>query len=409
MMRILALVHRVPYPPNKGEKIRAYHELRHLTERGHRVDLATFADAEEDLRWARELAELAENVRVVRKWRKPSTVRAGLAVPLARPLSVGYFWSSRFAYQVHGWLRDHDYDVALGYSSPMAEYLLGPRFDRRPMARVMDFVDVDSEKWRQYAGRVELPMSAVYKAEAELLSRYERKVAREFDASILVSRAEAEAFRKIAPDARRIVDVPNGVDTEFFGATERRPAHPPTPLLVFVGQMDYFANVDAVRWFGREVFPKIKAAYPGARFRIVGRNPTEEVEDLKSIDGVEVTGPVPDVREHLDEATLVVAPLRIARGIQNKVLEAMAARAPVVASPAAFEGIEGEPDVHAAVADGVEAQVAAILALIADRDRRKAMAARARTLVEKTYAWGPAMTRLEDVLLEAAADARRRR
>lgn len=397
-LSILALVHRVPFPPNKGEKIRAYQELKHLHAKGHQIDLLTFADVDEDLLHGPELEKICRRVRIIPKNRKLGRIRSGFALPTGKPLSVGYFHSFRMNRVLEAWLRSTTYDVAFCYSSPMAEYVRS-----RPLPKVMDFVDVDSDKWRQYAEHTQEPMRSVYRLEARLLASYEREIAERFDASVLVSQAEAEAFLEVAPKAKRVVGIPNGVDTVFFGATQRKPEPVEAPLLVFVGQMDYFANVDAVTWFAKSVFPRVLKLRPRARFRIVGRAPTAEVQALAQLPGVEVTGGVPDVREHLGVATVAVAPLRIARGIQNKVLEAMAAQVPVVLSSNAFEGIEGVAGEHALVADREETTADAIERVLAEPRLAASLVENARRLVEERYAWAPAMDRIEALLQDAAA------
>ena len=403
-MRILALVHRVPFPPNKGDKIRAFHELKYLAGRGHAIDLGTFADVEEDRAWKHDLLRYCRDVAIIPKDRRLSRAWSVLALTRRRPLSVGYFDSVRMKRQVARWLAERDYDAALCYSSPMAEYVRTRRTDRPRMARVMDFVDVDSDKWRQYAKHVAQPMKTLYRFEARALAAYERAIAEEFDASTFVSGLEVEIFRKIAPAARRVVDVPNGVDSEYFGATSRNERAGGPPILVFVGQMDYFANVDAVRYFAREVFPLVRERVPDAEFRIVGRAPTAEVKALGERPGVVVTGAVPDIREHLAAATLMVAPLRIARGIQNKVLEGMAARMAVVASPEAMEGIEAQAGMHALVCADPASYRDAIVALVHDLARREALASAARALVVSKYAWESSMRKLEQLVEECARD-----
>lgn len=396
-LSILALVHRVPFPPNKGEKIRAYQELKFLAEQGHHIDLLTFADVKEDRSYGPELSKICRRVRIIPKNKKLGRLRSGWTLPVGRPLSVGYFHSFRMSRVLSRWLDETHYDVAFCYSSPMAEYVR-----HLALPKVMDFVDVDSDKWRQYAEHTKQPMKSVYKLEAHLLSDYERAIAESFEASVLVSEAEVGAFRKVAPGAKQIVSVPNGVDTAFFGQTVRTPEPAERPLLVFVGQMDYFANVDAVIWFANSVFPRIRAKRPSARFRIVGRAPTAEVKALADLPGVEVTGGVADVRDHLAVATIAVAPLRIARGIQNKVLEAMAACVPVVASPNAFEGIDGVAGEDALVAESEAPMAQAVERVLSEPGLGVALAKKARTLVEQRYAWAPAMARLEALLLAAA-------
>jgi polysaccharide biosynthesis protein PslH len=408
-LRILALVHRVPFPPNKGEKIRAFNELKYLSDRGHAIDLATFADVAEDMQWKDELRRYCRDVVIVSKNRRFSRARSVLALPRRQPLSVGYFESFRLGRRVDAWLAERKYDVAFCYSSPMAEYVRTPRAREKKMARVMDFVDVDSDKWRQYAEHTKQPMKTLYQLEARALAAYEKAVAAEFDASTFVSAAEAEMFRRSAPGARRVVDIPNGVDADYFGGTSRAGASAAGsggsgPVLVFVGQMDYFANVDGVVWFAQEVMPAVRERLPRAEFRIVGRAPSPEVLALASLPGVVVTGAVPDVRAHLAEATMMVAPLRIARGIQNKVLEAMAARVAVIASPAAMEGIEGVPGRDAIIASEAREWVDAIVALAGDQPRRASLEEAARELVVARYAWEPAMLRLETLMRECVQE-----
>jgi sugar transferase (PEP-CTERM/EpsH1 system associated) len=407
-VRILALVHRVPYPPNKGDKIRAYHEIKYLAEKGHTIDLLTFADVREDTAWRDALAKFCRDVQIVRLDRRFSRARSVLALPRGRPLSVGYFESFRFRRVLDRWLAERKYEIAFCYSSPMAEYVRGPSYAER-MARIMDFVDVDSDKWSQYAEHTRQPMKALYRFEAKNLATYERAIAEEFDASTFVSPAEAETFRTtVAPMARRVRDIPNGVDAEYFGAKARAPRPLASPLLVFVGQMDYFANVDGVTYFADEIMPRIRERLPGAEFRIVGRAPTADVEKLGRRPGITVTGDVQDVRDHLKEANVSVAPLRIARGIQNKVLESMAARVPSVVSPQAMEGIEGVHGKHALVCPDPESYARAVISLVEEPSAGAALASAARELVTSKYAWEPAMKRLEDLMLECAPGATKR-
>ena len=349
------------------------------------------------------LLEFCRTVDVLYKYRKLATARSPAALPFARPLSVGFYDSVRMRFLIRQAFLHNRYDAVFCYSSPMAQFVRTAKLPSPAPARVMDFVDVDSDKWRQYAEHKSQPMKAVYQLEATLLARYERVIAEEFDASVLVSAEEAKAFSKIAPRARQVVGIPNGVDTEFFGATVRKPAPATAPLFVFVGQMDYFANVDGVTHFAQDILPMVRASIPQARFQIVGRAPTAEVEALAKLPGVEVTGGVPDIRDYLGGATIMVAPLRIARGIQNKVLEAMAARVPVVAAPNAFEGIEGEAGVHALVCDEPGGYAEALIDLVGDPARQRLLADNARKLVEQSYAWAPAMQRLEDLIAECVA------
>jgi sugar transferase (PEP-CTERM/EpsH1 system associated) len=248
----------------------------------------------------------------------------------------------------------HDRNVAsiVAYSSPMGQYVLGPR--REDYRRIMDFVDVDSDKWRQYAEGKSWPMSWIYNREAKRLLDFEKQVAREFDASVFVTSYEVNLFDRLAPEtSRKHFAVANGVATDYFDpAIEfENPYSECTLPIVFTGMMDYWANIDAVSWFSRKVFPGIRSRVSNAEFWIVGASPTKDVLALDSLDGVHVTGRVTDVRPYLKHAKLAVAPLRIARGIQNKVLEALAMGCPVLCTSHAATGLQQSATMPVTVLD----------------------------------------------------------
>jgi sugar transferase (PEP-CTERM/EpsH1 system associated) len=260
----------------------------------------------------------------------------------------------------------------------------------------MDFVDMDSAKFADYAGAG--PLRWVHAREARTLFEFERATAARADASLFVSEAEAKLFRERVPGAN-VRAISNGIDLDYYRPDADFPRRPPDgPLIVFTGQMDYRPNVEAVAAFASESLPTILAAAPAARFAIVGRSPAPAVRQLAEREGVIVTGSVPDVRTWLAAADVVVAPLGIARGIQNKVLEAMAMARPVVASPAAFEGIEAEPGRDLIVADGAAEQAAAVLRLIEGRDAAEAIGASARNRVETAYRWDSRLAPLAQIL-----------
>jgi sugar transferase (PEP-CTERM/EpsH1 system associated) len=300
--------------------------------------------------------------------------------------------------------------VVLAFSSVMAQYV--PAADGRP--RVMDFVDADSEKWRLYAARSRWPSSWVYAREADRLGRFEAAVARAWDQSLFVCEREARVLRERAPNAR-IGVIPSGIDLEYYAPPIRTKArgngsgpHPgPGPRIVFTGMMDYLPNVDGVRWFADDVFPRVREAFPDARFTIVGRNPTRTVLGLASRPGIVVTGAVPDVRVHLADADLAVTPLRVARGMQNKVLEAMAMALPVVATSPVFEGLDAPEGVGVEVADEASAFAERVVALLRDDSRRLDAGHRARAYVERHHRWPDHGAALE-ALLEGLVTARSR-
>jgi sugar transferase (PEP-CTERM/EpsH1 system associated) len=261
----------------------------------------------------------------------------------------------------------------------------------RGARRVIDFCDIDSEKWRQYAEQKSFPMSWLYGYEAKQLLRYERQVARDYDASLFVSAPEAELFRRLAPESSpKIGHFSNGVDTDYFSPDQphANPYAPGERALVFTGAMDYWPNIDAVKWFAAEVFPTVRQRFPDARFYIVGSRPAPAVQALAQQPGIVVTGTVPDVRPYIAHAAVAVAPLRIARGVQNKVLEAMAMATPVVVSPQALEGIDAVPGSELVLADEPAAFADACAALLAGQDSANAAIGRAaRARVQRQYSW----------------------
>ncbi|MEA3038514.1 MAG: hypothetical protein QOE79_1027 [Sphingomonadales bacterium] len=396
MSELLFLAHRIPFPPDRGDKIRSWHILRHLAGLA-RVHLACFADDEAD---AAQLPALREalggrlgeaHVEVRRTGRAVAAARALLE---ARPVSLTAFDSPAMRRFVAGMLARAEVDTAYVFSGQMAQFV--PAGARQRL--VMDFVDMDSAKFAAYA-EAGGPLAPLHRREAAKLFAFECETAARADLSLFVSEAEARLFRDRAglPDAD-IRALTNGVDLDFYrpGAV---PAEAPRPLIVFAGQMDYAPNVDAASWFARDVLPWV----PGATFAIVGRNPTASLKALAS-DRVIVTGEVADVRPWLAAADVVTAPLRVARGIQNKVLEAMAAGRPVVASPAAVEGIEAERGRDLVVADGAEAQAQAVRDLLADPARAAAIGASARRRMEEAYRWD---ARLAPLALLVGLDGRR--
>jgi sugar transferase (PEP-CTERM/EpsH1 system associated) len=334
---LLLLVHRIPYPPNKGDKIRSYHLLRHLAQR-YTVHLGTFIDDENDLQYVDTVKDWCGDSHFIRLNPRLAKLRSLTAMLSKRPLSLDYYRSAEMQEWVDGIVKKHAIQRVMIFSSVMAQFTEHVAAARR----VIDFVDIDSDKWQQYADKKSWPMSWLYRREGQSLLSYERKLACAYDASLFVSQAESDLFKQLAPEsAAKIGYFNNGVDTEYFSPDlpHDNPYSANEKVMVFTGAMDYWPNIDAVQWFVSEVFPGVRQRHPEALFYIVGSRPSEQVLALAGIEGVRVTGSVPDVRPYLAYAHVAVAPLRIARGIQNKVLEAMAMAKVVVVSAQALEGI----------------------------------------------------------------------
>ncbi len=380
---LLLLVHRIPYPPNKGDKIRSYHLLKHLAQR-YRVHLATFIDDPDDWQHVPKVEELCASSHFVSLNPLAARVKSLGALVKGGSLSLDYYRDGGLQRWVDQTVAGLNVERILVFSSAMAQYA-----DKYPQAkRVVDFVDVDSDKWRQYADKKGWPMNWLYRHEARQLLSYERRVAREYDASLFVSAPEADLFRRLAPECgSKIGFFNNGVDTDYFSPDldHASPYAAGERAVVFTGAMDYWPNVDAVQWFAESIFPQLRARFADLRFYIVGARPTAAVQALARHPGVTVTGTVPDVRPYVAHARVAVAPLRVARGIQNKVLEAMAMATPVVVTPQALEGIDAEPGTELVLAEDENDFVEAVSALLYVPAHGIGKAARAK--VERHYSW----------------------
>jgi sugar transferase (PEP-CTERM/EpsH1 system associated) len=384
---LLFLVQRIPYPPNKGEKIRHYQFLRHLA-KSHNVHLGCLIDDPSDWDHVDTVKSWCADTHFARLDRGRDALSHLGALATGSALSVNLYRDARLARWTSGVLDRVRPKIVFVGSSNMAPYVRGR--DGRDGTYICDLVDVDSEKWRAYAEKASGPMKWLYGREARLVLNLERSIAREADYCTFVSEAEARMFRSLAPDqADRIVGISNGVDSDYFDPAGifAPPFDAALPNFVFTGTMDYVPNVDAVRWFAEDILPIVRRTLPDAQFHIVGTSPTPAVQALAGIDHVHVTGRVPDVRPYLAHATAAVAPMRIARGIQNKVLEAMAmARATVVTSDA-LEGIDATPGAELLLADDADGFASAVCRLAANPSERSRVGQAARRRVVDQFSW----------------------
>ncbi len=382
------LVHRIPYPPNKGEKVRAYHELRHLAAR-HDVRLACFVDDPADLPHVGVLRECCRDVLAVPLSRRLATLRAGLRWLGGGTLTEGYFNARAMHDGLRRWTETERFGAILAYSSSMAPFALAVPATRR----VLDFVDLDSAKWAAYARQRSFPASLVFGREGTRLAAREKAWARQFDASVFITPAEAADLD--APDvADRVHVVGNGV-TPPPGPT---PPLPREPDVGFVGMMDYFPNVEAVCWFVRDIWPLVRRRYPDATFWIVGRSPAAGVRALAAEPGVRVTGAVDNVGEYLAKFRVSVAPFLTARGLQNKVLEAMAARRPVVVTGRIARSLHGRAGEHFLAADEPAEFARRVIELIENDALANGLAERAAELIATRYRWDAEMEKLTAIV-----------
>lgn len=400
MPSLLFLAHRVPFPPNKGDKIRSYHLLRQLAQT-HNVFLGAFVDDPADLAPAKALDEFCEETCLIPLSPTQAKLRSLKGFLSGQPLTVPYYQDRGMQRWVDTVIEARDIERVLIFSAAMAQYVLADQY--RGLVRVVDFVDVDSDKWRQYADKHRWPMSWVYRREARRLLCFERRVAACCDASFFVSPAEANLFRSLAPrQVQRISHAANGVDLAFFdpALSFENPYSAHGPVLVFTGAMDYWPNSDAVAWFAKDVLPLIKQRHPNAIFTIVGGGAGPELQALTALPGVELAGRVPDVRPWIHFADIVVAPLRVARGVQNKVLEGMAMGRPTVVTPAALEGIAARVDDELLLGEDAARFSNAVCRALDDAALSQHLGKQGRALMERAYRWDSNMAAIERAFTE---------
>ena len=397
-MKVLFVCHRVPYPPKRGGKIRPFNIIKHLTEQGHRVTVASLARSPVELEEAQGLAGYCERmvVEVIPDWIAWPRMVAWL--PTTRPSSFAYFYSPALARRLDEELGGGGYDLLFTHCSSVAPYV---RAARGPL-RVLDYGDIDSQKWREYAQHRPQPLATGYKLEAVKLERTELLLSQYADLCTGTTAGELASLRALGVSTPSDW-FPNGVDATFFSpdGSDYDPA-----LVAFVGRMDYFPNQQAVLTFAGTILPLLQRRRPEVRFEIVGADPPERIRRLASLPGVSVTGSVPDIRPYVRRAALTVAPLEIARGTQNKILESMAIGVPVVCSRQAAAGVDAVAGEHLLVAQTAGEYVDAIASLVGSREARMRLAAAARQRAMTHHSWPASMRRLDGLLATAFAGRR---
>jgi sugar transferase (PEP-CTERM/EpsH1 system associated) len=395
-MNLLYLSQRLPFPPDRGDRIATFNHIRYLA-RGHRVFVASLIQSAGEMKHINEIEKIAVKASVERQGRIAAAWGMGMALLKNQPLSIGYFCNARLRCEIAKLIRDYKIEAAIAFSSSMAQYL--EPYNR--LLRVIYFCDVDSQKWLDLSKKCGGLKSWIYRREARLLLEYEKKIARSFSASCVVAEGEAQLFRRLIPGAQVDV-VENGVDFDYFGSLSRQSSN---MELVFVGVMNYPPNEEAVQYFVREIWPLLLARMPSLHFTIVGSHPTKAVRALAGVPGVTVTGYVNDVRPYFARAALAVAPLAIARGIQNKILEAMAAGIPVLTTPTVAGNLPAEVRALIDVEERQPEKFAnAVLRVLDNPDKCMERSRRAMDFIHKRYSWESKIRRLEELIASHQRD-----
>ncbi len=389
-VKLLYLVHRLPYPPDKGDRIRAFHVLRFLADRAE-VHLACLADEPVGSDVLPALREHAARVAIVPIGRWARWSQGLLSLARGRTATEGAFRRAGLRQIIRQWTSETRYAGVLASASSMTPYLRTPELEDVPA--VVDLVDVDSQKWFDFAAASWGVKRWLYRLEGRRLRGLERGLPGWARAVTLVSEAEARLYRQFCAPGR-VEAVGNGVNLEYF-----RPGSEATePSCVFVGALDYHPNVEGVNWFCREVWPGVRAAQPRAKLLLVGRRPAPKVRWTARLPGVELVGQVPDVRPYLARAAVAVVPLRIARGVQNKVLEALAMAKAVIASPECLKGLHARPGVHLRAASTPSEWRRVVLELLRSLSLRQALGAAGRRFVEQHHRWDTCLAPLAAIL-----------
>ena len=400
MREILFLSHRIPFPPNRGDKIRSHNLLKRIAQIAP-VHVATFAEDDADMAEEVELAGVAKTYRLLHRT-KPLILAGLQSLVSGQPVSLHAFYDHSLAHYVHETLQNNPIGTIFIFSGQMGQYI--PQdFAGRVVA---DFVDVDSLKFENFARRPRNLGRLIFAREGRLLRNEESRIATRAEVSLLISSEEAALFSgRLAAEKRQLVDVRvlrNGIDSSFFdpGACllEERVDDLPSPRLIFTGQMDYPPNVDAVVRAANEIMPLVRAKFPAASFHIVGRSPQGSVEALDGLNGTRVWGEVTDIRPWLKSSDMALVPLTIGRGVQNKVLEAMAMALPTVLSAQAATGIPAIDGEHFVVANTDRELAEAVCRLAADKSVAREIGRRARDFVVDNFSWKSALAALPDIL-----------
>lgn len=389
-MNILYVCHRFPFPPKRGGKIRPFNMIRHLSAAGHAVTVCSLARSPAEAEEGRGIAPHCAGFEVGMVSEPVQWVRMVANLPLATPSSMGYFHCPDLARKVSDLLASKRWDLIFVHCSSVAQYVEHVT----DVPKILDFGDMDSQKWLDYALLKPFPLSLGYKLEGLKMLAAEKRLARKFDLCTATTRAEWQTLQDYGTGARTDW-FPNGVDAAFFSPDGS--VHEPETIS-FIGRMDYYPNIECMQRFCADVWPQLRAKRPAMQLLIVGADPVPAVRELGKLPGVTVTGSVPDVRPFVRRSVVNIAPLKIARGTQNKILEAMAMGVPVVTTRLAAGGVDAEAGEHLLAADTPQEMVDAVLRIVDSPAERERLARAGRERMLSHHAWPRSMQRLDAII-----------
>ncbi|MGQ8364679.1 TIGR03087 family PEP-CTERM/XrtA system glycosyltransferase [Glaciecola sp. 1036] len=389
MKSVVILSHRVPFPPNKGEKLRTFHQIEYLHKHGYKVSVCCPVFNREDEQYAIDLAEHFK-IEVSTLALGNQYVRFIKAILTGRSMSEANFYSAEL--ETLFLQKAESADAVLLTASSLTRY--ARKLVSTKTQVLIDFMDVDSDKWAQYVASAKLPMKYIYARENKLIRKLELEAVANFDHLFLIAEAEVNLFEKTVSKTSKLKVLGNGIDFGLYFPVHREPKK--SQEILFTGVMDYKPNIDAVKWFVSNCWKQIKEAKPNCKFIIGGMNPTSDILALKNIDGVEVTGFVDDIKPYFDSADLFVAPFQIARGVQNKVLQAMACALPVVSTSLGAEGINCIKGENILISDQASDFTASCLTLLTDENAKKAIGEAAHQLIVNHYSWDAVLLPLKE-------------
>ena len=395
-LKILFLSHKIPFPPNRGDRIPSFFRMKHLSKKND-LSIAFPCFYEEELKLTDEIKKYC--VSIDTELIKPfnAKLKSLYSVLTRKPLTLPYFYSKKLHKKILKRIEEENFDLIYIFCSSMAQYVM----DVKGIKKIIDLVDVDSHKWLQYSKKTFPPLSTLYYLEWKKLKKYEIFLAKNCECTILISENEKKLFIEHYINNVPTLVVPNGVNLKYFRPNKNYSYKP--QKIVFLGAMDYYANVDGVAYFHDKIFPIIKKEIPDAKFYIIGSRPAKAVQKLASKDVI-VTGFVDDVRTYLNDACVCAVPLRIARGIQNKILEAMASGIPVVTSPICNDGVAAVDGENILVGKTPQEFAKYVTDILSNHNLRDKFARNGRKFVEEHYSWEINLNRLEKLFVETCLD-----